>query len=121
VVLNLLDNAVKYGPPGQTVTLSLGHENDDAVITVDDQGPGIPVDDRRRVWEPYWRLPRDSASAVGGSGIGLAVVENLVTAHGGAVSVAGAPGGGARFEVRFPGASATPATAAAPPAPAAAS
>jgi signal transduction histidine kinase len=106
VVLNLLDNAVKYGPAGQTVTVSLGLERDDAIIGVEDEGPGIPSEHRGRVWEPYWRLPRDSASAVGGSGIGLAVVRDLVVAHGGAVSVTDAPRRGARFEVRFPGAAA---------------
>ena len=115
VVLNLLDNAVKYGPAGQTVTVTLGLDRGDAVITVEDEGPGIPAEHRSRVWEPYWRLPRDSASAVGGSGIGLAVVKELVSAHGGSVAVADAPGGGARFEVRFPGAApASPAPAAAP-------
>jgi len=115
VVLNLLDNAVKYGPAGQTVTVTLGLDRGDAVIAVEDEGPGIPAEHRSRVWEPYWRLPRDSASAVGGSGIGLAVVKELVSAHGGSVAVADAPGGGARFEVRFPGAApASPAPAAAP-------
>jgi signal transduction histidine kinase len=122
VVLNLLDNAVKYGPPGQTVTVGLRRERDDAVITVEDEGPGIPAEHRSRVWDPYWRLPRDSISAVGGSGIGLAVVKDLVAAHGGAVSVTDAVGGGARFEVRFPGAAApaAPTAPAAPSVPAAA-
>jgi signal transduction histidine kinase len=74
----------------------------------------VPGDQRARIWEPYWRLPRDSDSAVGGSGIGLAVVKDLVVAHGGAVDVSAANGGGARFTVRFPGATspATPAGAA---------
>jgi signal transduction histidine kinase len=113
VVLNLLDNAVKYGPAGQRVTVELALENDQAVIAVEDQGPGIPTAERTRVWEPYWRLPRDSASAVGGSGIGLAVVKELVQAHGGTVTVAAGTDGGARFVVRFPGAtngSSTPGT-----------
>jgi signal transduction histidine kinase len=114
VVLNLLDNAMKYGPPGQMIGLRLTLERGDAVIAVEDQGPGIPTEHRDRVWEPYWRLPRDSASAVGGSGIGLAVVKELVTAHGGSVAVLAGAAGGARFEVRFPGAFAP-----APPAPSA--
>jgi signal transduction histidine kinase len=120
VVLNLLDNAVKYGPPGQTVTVALGLDRGEAVIAVEDEGPGIPAEHRSRVWEPYWRLPRDSASAVGGSGIGLAVVKELVSAHGGSVAVGDAPGAGARFEVRFPGATATSTAPPASPASAAA-
>jgi signal transduction histidine kinase len=104
VVLNLLDNAVKYGPTGQRVTAGLALENGQAVIAVEDEGPGIPPAERTRVWEPYWRLPRDSASAVGGSGIGLAVVKELVQAHGGSVTVTTGTYGGARFVVRFPGA-----------------
>ena len=118
ILLNLLDNAVKYGPAGQTVTVSLTRDHAEAVVAVEDQGPGVPGDQRARVWEPYWRLPRDSDSAVGGSGIGLAVVKDLVVAHGGAVDVGAANGGGARFTVRFPGATspATPAGAASAPA-----
>ncbi len=102
IVLNLLDNAVKYGPSGQSVCVNLGLENGSAVITVEDQGPGIPARAREKVWQPYWRLPRERESAVGGSGIGLAVVKELVTAHGGSVSVMDGAAGGARFEVRLP-------------------
>jgi signal transduction histidine kinase len=104
VVLNLLDNAVKYGPAGQTVTLALAAERGAAVVSVEDEGPGIPEEARARVWEPYWRLPRDGASAVGGSGIGLAVVRDLMEAHGGSATVTATANGGARFAVRFPGA-----------------
>ncbi len=101
VVLNLLDNAVKYGPAGQSVNVAFKPEDGRVAISVEDQGPGIPAGARELVWKPYWRLPRERESAVGGSGIGLAVVRDLVTAHGGDVSVAdGAKG--ARFTVRFP-------------------
>lgn len=104
VVLNLLDNALKYGPADQTVTVTLRIEEAVARITVDDQGPGIPPADRERIWDPFWRLPRESASAVGGSGIGLAVVRELVAMQGGTTRVLDAPGGGARFAIRLPGA-----------------
>jgi len=107
IVLNLLDNAVKYGPSGQSVCVNLGLENGSAVITVEDEGPGIPAGAREQVWQPYWRLPREREAAVGGSGIGLAVVKELVTAHGGSVSVTDGAAGGARFEVRLPTAPAT--------------
>jgi signal transduction histidine kinase len=72
------------------------------VLSVEDQGPGIPAAAREKVWEPYWRLPRERESAVGGSGIGLAVVKDLVTAHGGSVAVTDGERGGARFSIRLP-------------------
>jgi signal transduction histidine kinase len=119
VVLNLLDNAVKYGPAGQRVTVALTREDSRAAIAVEDEGPGIPPGERQHVWEAYWRLPRDSASAVGGSGIGLAVVKELVEAHGGSVAVTAGAAGGARFVVRFPGATGSAVAAPATPVPAA--
>ena len=70
---------------------------------VDDEGPGIPASDRDRVWEPYVRLNRAVESATGGSGIGLSVVRELVTLHGGAAWIEAAPAnGGARVVVELP-------------------
>ncbi|MEP6493975.1 MAG: HAMP domain-containing sensor histidine kinase [bacterium] len=102
MLLNLLDNAVKYGPAGQTITVGSEITGDRARIWVEDEGPGIPHDDRHRVWEPYVRLNRENESATGGSGIGLAVVRELVTLHGGRTRVEGAPGGGARIVLELP-------------------
>ena len=105
VLLNLLDNAVKYGPPGQTITVGTEAAGDRVRIFVEDQGPGIPHEDRQRVWEPYVRLGRAAEEATGGSGIGLAVVRELVSLHNGRTRVEGAPGGGARMVVELPHAS----------------
>ncbi|MEO7086014.1 MAG: HAMP domain-containing sensor histidine kinase [Gemmatimonadaceae bacterium] len=102
ILLNLLDNAVKYGPAGQTITVSSSVAGDVARIAVEDQGPGIPHDERQRVWEPYVRLNRGVESSTGGSGIGLSVVRELVTLHAGRVRAEGAPGGGARVVVELP-------------------
>jgi signal transduction histidine kinase len=102
ILLNLLDNAVKYGPPGQTITVGSEIVADRARIWVEDQGPGIPHEDRRRVWEPYVRLNREAESATGGSGIGLSVVRELVELHGGRTRAEGAPGGGARIVIELP-------------------
>jgi signal transduction histidine kinase len=104
IVLNLLDNAAKYGPSGQTITVRAARSDARACITVDDQGPGVPPAERERVWERFERLDRDRGSAVGGSGIGLAVVRELAALHGGRAWVADAPGGGARFVLELPGA-----------------
>lgn len=102
MLLNLLDNAVKYGPAGQTVTVALGSEDGKVRLRVDDQGPGIPRADRERVWGSFNRLERDVDAAVAGSGIGLAVVRELARLHGGDARIEDAPGGGARFVVELP-------------------
>jgi signal transduction histidine kinase len=101
VVVNLLDNALKYGPKGQVVTIELERIEAIARMTVTDQGPGIPAGDRLRIWEPFVRLS-DRGGISGGSGIGLSVVRDLVKQHNGTISVADAPGGGARFTVDLP-------------------
>jgi signal transduction histidine kinase len=103
IVINLLDNAVKYGPPGQHIELSLTGEDGQAVLTVADGGPGIPETDRARIFDPFVRL-ESSSRRVAGTGIGLAVVRELVTALGGSIVVTGAAGRGALFTVRLPGA-----------------
>jgi signal transduction histidine kinase len=102
ILLNLLDNAAKYGPPGQTITVGSEISGGVARIWVEDQGPGIPNEDRRRVWDPYVRLARPAESATGGSGIGLSVVRELVELHGGRTRAEGSPGGGARVLVELP-------------------
>jgi signal transduction histidine kinase len=102
ILLNLLDNAVKYGPAGQTISVGSEIAGDRARVWVEDQGPGIPRDERQRVWEPYVRLNREAESATGGSGIGLSVVRELVTLHGGRTRAESAPGGGARVVIELP-------------------
>ncbi len=104
MLLNLLDNAVKYGPDGQTVTVRGRRVGDRLRLSVSDQGPGIPRSDRKLVWEPYRRLQRDATDAATGTGIGLAVVSELTAQHDGATWVEEAEGGGACFVVELPGA-----------------
>jgi signal transduction histidine kinase len=99
IFLNLLDNAVKYGAEGQTVTLRVVRGGDEVVVSVDDEGPGIPAADRRRVFDPFERLDRRGAPKTSGAGIGLTVVRDLVMAHAGRVWVEDAPGGGARVAI----------------------
>jgi signal transduction histidine kinase len=102
IVLNLLDNAVKYGPLGQTVTVSLSGSSESVTVAVEDGGPGVPRAEREHIWEPYYRLGREADAAVGGSGIGLSIVRELVLLHGGHAWVEDGKDGGARFVVEFP-------------------
>ncbi|HET9949445.1 MAG TPA: HAMP domain-containing sensor histidine kinase [Longimicrobiales bacterium] len=102
ILLNLLDNALKYGPPGQTVRVRAHAENGKVRLAVEDQGPGVPPADRESIWEPYRRLPRDVESLRPGSGMGLAVARELAQQYGGATWVEDAPGAGARFVVELP-------------------
>ena len=105
IVINLLDNAIKYGGRGP-VTLRAALRDRCARIEVEDTGPGIPATARLRVWEPFVRLRPDAT--VPGSGIGLAVVRELVSAHGGACRVEAAPNGGARIVLELPDATRVP-------------
>jgi signal transduction histidine kinase len=93
ILLNLLDNATKYGPRGQTVMVRVERWHGEVLVSVEDQGPGIPVGDRERIFEPFIRLERAEESRVSGAGIGLSVVRELVSAHGGRVWVEEADGG----------------------------
>ena len=102
LLLNLLENAAKYGPKGQQVVIGADVDGHRVRIWVDDQGPGVPVAERSHLWEPSFRGATASAQEITGSGIGLSVVRDLVVRHGGDVNVTDAPTGGARFVVSFP-------------------
>lgn len=104
VLLNLLENAVRYGPRGQQVVVRAVTENGEVDLMVDDQGPGIPAEDRERVWQPFQRLERPEAGGPAGSGIGLAVVRDAIDEIGGRVWIEEAPGAGTRVVVRLPAA-----------------
>jgi signal transduction histidine kinase len=99
IMLNLLDNAVKYGPEQQTIFVRVIRGWDEVVVSVDDEGPGIAPADRRRVFDPFERLDRRGAPKTSGAGIGLAVVRDLVIAHAGRVWIEDAPIGGARVSI----------------------
>jgi signal transduction histidine kinase len=101
ILLNLLDNAVKFSPAERVVTVRTWRDEQWACLAVADQGPGIPAADRELIWRPFVRL-RANAARAPGSGIGLAVVRDLVERQDGEVRVDESTGGGAVFTVRFP-------------------
>jgi signal transduction histidine kinase len=101
IVLNLLDNAVKYGGRPQVITVRLAADWSEVRIEIEDQGNGIDAASRARVWERFWRGDAARRNGVTGTGIGLAIVRDLAAAHGGSTAVEDAPGGGARIVVRL--------------------
>ncbi len=101
VVANLLDNACKYTPSGGRVEVEVSKDGTDALLTVTDNGPGIPLAERPRIWERLYRGDKSRSEA--GLGLGLSVVRAVVAAHGGSASVEGGAAGGASFVIRLPG------------------
>ena len=100
LVRNLLDNAARHAASIVIVTLS--EDGGQAVLRVDDDGPGIPAEDRERIFERFTRVDEGRARRQGGAGLGLSLVKVISVAHGGTVTASDAPAGGARFEVRLP-------------------
>jgi two-component system OmpR family sensor kinase len=97
---NVIENAVKVSPPGSAVTLSVYADGDDAVISVDDEGPGIPPSQVQRVFEPFYRSP---GSGTIGTGLGLSIVAAIAKRLNARVKLSSGPGGrGLRFEYRQP-------------------
>lgn len=102
VVYNLTDNAVKYSGEGGHVEVGLYPENGQAVLTVSDDGVGIPEEDIPRIFERFYRVDKARSRAAGGTGLGLSIVSDTVRKRGGTVEAANRPGGGTVFTVRWP-------------------
>lgn len=105
VLANLLSNALRYTDDGGRVTVRVFRFGGDAVVEVEDTGIGIAEADQEHVFDRFWRGEKSRSRSTGGAGIGLAVVEGLVQAHGGDVRVASVPGEGSTFRVTLPAAS----------------
>lgn len=101
MVVNLVDNALRYTPTGGEVTVRVAHLDGDVVLTVDDNGPGIPEEEREHVFERFYRIMGTQAE---GSGLGLAIVREVVEGAGGTVMLGTANAGGLSVRVRLPGA-----------------
>ena len=99
--INLIDNAAKWSPKGGAVRVSLKAAKRNAVLIVDDSGPGIPPEERAKVFERFYRAPE--SRAMPGSGLGLAIVKQVMDRHGATIVAEESDDGGARFRVVFPG------------------
>jgi signal transduction histidine kinase len=100
VAANLIDNAVKFTPPGGRVDVALSRQDGTARLDVRDTGPGIPPQELPRIWDRLFR--GDGSRGERGLGLGLSLVRAIVEAHGGTVTVDSEPGRGSRFTVSLP-------------------
>lgn len=101
LVYNLVENAIKYNRMDGTVTVSVTEENDRTCIQVEDTGNGIPEELKVRVFDPFFRVDKSRSRALGGVGLGLALVHEIVRVHDGEVTIKDNTVGGTTFEVRF--------------------
>ncbi len=99
---NLLDNSARYSPAGTRITAEVSHDHGWAALSVRDEGPGIPHDEQKRIFQKFVRGRAASSQAVKGTGLGLAMVEAIVRAHGGRVKLESEPGAGSCFTILLP-------------------
>jgi len=102
VLANLVDNALKFSPPGGKITVDCATDSQDALLKVADEGPGIPQDELPYLFDRFFRGAGARASESEGVGLGLALSQSIIHAQGGHIEAANAPGGGAVFTVRIP-------------------
>jgi two-component system phosphate regulon sensor histidine kinase PhoR len=102
VFVNLVENAIKYGRPNGHVTVKGRAVNAHVELCVSDDGPGIPIEARERVFERFYRVDKARSRDAGGTGLGLAIVKHIVQSHGGKAWVESEPGHGAQFYFTLP-------------------
>ena len=102
LLLNLVDNAIKYTEPGGRIAISLRREADRACIEVSDTGAGIPGDEMDQIFQPFYRSPGARDLSERGAGLGLSIVRSIARAHGGEIEVSSEPGRGSAFKVLLP-------------------
>lgn len=102
VMANLVDNGSRLTPPGGTIEVTMGREDRWAYVRVRDEGPGIAEQDLERVFDRFYRAQPSRDRSSGGAGLGLAIVQAIITAHAGEITADSSPEGGAIFSVRLP-------------------
>ena len=108
VITNLVSNAIYYNRPAGSVQVKVASESGIAILVVRDTGQGIAAEDLPHIFERFYRADKARSSAAGRTGLGLAITEAIVEAHGGTIEVATEPGQGSTFSVRLPASSAIP-------------
>ena len=101
LVLGLVENAIRHSPSASSITIGTSISEGFAAIWVDDEGPGVPLSERERIFEPFYR-GAGQARSHGGAGLGLAIARSIAKAHNGTIAAESAVGGGARMIVRIP-------------------
>jgi len=102
VILNLVDNAVKYSPEHSVITLELAHDTNNAVVSIIDSGMGVADAHKEKIFERFYRADEARTRSEGGAGLGLSIARSIVAAHSGTISVESVPGKGSRFIVTLP-------------------
>jgi len=101
-IYNIIDNAIKYSPQNGFVKVSLLKDGKEAVIKVEDNGPGIPDSEKERIFERFYRLDDSRARDTGGTGLGLAIAKEAVLMHGGTITVSSEGEMGSIFSIYLP-------------------
>ena len=99
---NLIGNAIKFTPPGGTITVRLQRSNSDAKLEVIDTGVGIPEDKIVRIFDRFYQVDGSTTRRYGGTGLGLALVKEIALSHGGEVTVESSIGKGSTFRIKLP-------------------
>ncbi|MEX2401644.1 MAG: hybrid sensor histidine kinase/response regulator [Rhodothermales bacterium] len=99
---NLINNAVKYSPPGATVRVRVRSDKDDVLFSVEDEGPGIPSDEQHLLFQKFQPLSTQPTAGETSTGLGLSIVKQIVDLHEGTIEVRSAPGAGSTFSIRLP-------------------
>lgn len=107
-ISNVIDNAIKYSRRGATIGIRVQMRSDRAALDIADEGPGIPVEHRQRIFDRFFRVDQARSRGTGGMGLGLAIARWAVEVNGGHIEVQDAPGGGSIFRITLAGSSSTP-------------
>ncbi len=102
VLINLVDNAIKYTPPGGWIRVEAEDQGEEIQVKVKDTGPGIPLEDQPRIFERFYRVDKDRSREKGGTGLGMAISYEIIMAHGGKIWVDSKPGYGSAFAFTLP-------------------